>query len=338
MKRTSRSLQRKIRLFRSLFSGLDRAYGTYDPSSGAVRIVKRRVTDNVIYNHLRGIQPYGVFLLRGNRIRAAVVDFDVFDVTWPLSFIHRAAHYRLPCYAERSKSKGYHVWMFFEGDGVLASTVRVVVRHVLNEIEAPPTEIFPKQDRLVPQKPYGNFINAPLFGALVPKGKTVFVDPENAFQPYPDQWDVLENVQRIAERQLDDIIEINQIPRGESSIHYRGEEEKGTTGNRFALPPCARAMLEQGVTEYQRVACFRLAVQLKRIGLPQDAAIAVMREWTKKNRPHPGKGIITSEEILGQVKSAYDRPYQSCGCEDPAIRPFCDASCPIFSKVQIERR
>ena len=46
---------------------------------------------------------------------------------------------------------------------------------------------------------YGNYINAPLFGALVPKGKTVFVYPNNALKPYPKQWKLLQNIQTVPE-------------------------------------------------------------------------------------------------------------------------------------------
>ena len=66
---------------------------------------------------------------------------------------------------------------------------------------------FPKQDRLGSSTTYGNFINAPLFGALVPKGRTVFLD-EN-LQAHPYQWAFLEGTRRVSEQQLDQIIERN---------------------------------------------------------------------------------------------------------------------------------
>ena len=184
----NRTTGNKIALFRQFFSGLPSAYGTYHPVSGQVRQVKAPVTDKVILSHLQGKQPYGVYLLKGDRTRAVVADFDTHDRFQPVEFMNVASHYKISSYIERSKSKGYHVWIFFGQGGVPACKARLVVKNILDEIEAPDTEFFPKQNSLESSNlQFGNFINAPLFGALVPKGKTVFIDP-TTFKPYQDQW------------------------------------------------------------------------------------------------------------------------------------------------------
>jgi hypothetical protein len=91
-------------------------------------------------------------------------------------------------------------------------------------------------------------------------------------------------------------------------------------------------MLTDGVTEFQRVSCFRLAVHLKKSGLPQDLAVAALRAWAGKNHPSDGKAVINAQEIIEQTASAYAKPYRSCGCEDPAIQPFCDLRCHVLAK------
>ena len=169
--------ERKIKIFKELFSGLKNAYGTYNPKTGQAWQEKDPVTDKVILDHLTGRKPYGIYLLVNNRIRAIAVDFDTKDQLPPMEFLSSAKHYGITAYIERSKSKGHHVWMFFNNQGVLAAKARMVVRHILDEIEQPDTEVFPKQDEIAGNVMFGNFINAPLFGALVPNGKTVFVDP-----------------------------------------------------------------------------------------------------------------------------------------------------------------
>lgn len=332
MKQNRLSVQQKIRIFKNLFSGLENVYGTYVPKTGRVKVMKSKVTDNVIYNHLKGIQPYGVYLLKRDKTNAVVVDFDFQDTSLPLTFVDRAQHYRLPCYIERSKSKGYHVWMFFDSNGVLASKARMVMQHILDEIECPHTEIFPKQDKLTQEKPFGNFINAPLFGSLVPKGKTVFVDPEDGLRPFSDQWRVLQNVSLVSEAQLEEIIEVNDLLNATSNSKPNSQTHQNRKNHCIALLPCARTILDQGVNDYQRVTCFRLAVHLKQIGFPHDIAASVLHTWSKKNRPINGKHIITEQEIIEQVQSAYCHSYRSYGCEDPAIRPFCDVSCPVYQK------
>ena len=86
-------------------------------------------------------------------------------------------------------------------------------------------------------------------------------------------------------------------------------------------------MLADGVIANQRVACFRLAVNLKRVGLPFDSAVAVLRDWATRNRPAGGKRIIVEDEIIAQAACAYGKENRTCGCEDPAVKPFCRTGC-----------
>ena len=188
-----RSTRQKLDLFKRYFTGLTNIYGTYDPSTGRAWQVKEPVNDKVLLDHLRGRKPYGVYLLTGETTRALALDCDTEDRDLPAACVVVAHHYQIPAYIERSKSKGYHVWMFFESRGVAAAKARVLAANILAELEAEDTEVFPKQDRLGSSISYGNFINAPLFGRLVPEGRTVFIDPAT-FKPYPDQWDILESV------------------------------------------------------------------------------------------------------------------------------------------------
>lgn len=333
--RTDRPTPQQIAIFRVCFSGLTHVYGSYDPGTGRAYQVKQPVTDQVLLRHLRGIQPYGVYLLVRDRTRAVVVDFDEENPEPVLEFVHAAAHYGLPVYLERSKRKGWHAWVFTELPGVPAVKARKVVRLILEEIGRPATEIFPKQDRLSEQTPYGNWLHSPLWGLGVPQGRTVFVDIKNHLKPYPDQWHVLEHVRRVTERQLDELIEIN-----DRTVHTPARN--AATENRrlmvmprsYGLPPCAQRMLAEGVQDNQRVACFRLAGHLRKAGIPEDVAVAGLRVWATKNRPTNGKGVITDDEIVSQVHYAYSRSYRGCGCEDAAIRPFCDPNCPVRNPVK----
>lgn len=89
-------------------------------------------------------------------------------------------------------------------------------------------------------------------------------------------------------------------------------------------------MLAGGVSGYQRVSCFRLAIGLKRAGIPQDLAVVLLRAWARKNRPQ-GQRIITEPEIRDQTRSAYSG-YGGYGCEDAGIRALCDPLCPILQR------
>lgn len=325
----ARTTAEKVALFRRCFTGRLDVFGTFNPASGRVRQVKAPVTDAVILEHLRGRQPYGVYLLVQDRTRALAVDFDHNNLESPMRFVAAAKNYGISAYIERSKSKGYHAWTFFPENGVLAAKARLVAVRILEEIGKPSTEIFPKHDRLDTHTAYGNYINAPLFGALVPRGRTVFVEPSDPTRPCPDQWTLLEAAQRIEENTLDTLIEINDWHRNHTRSAEAPLPEQNTRLSSFGLTPCARRMLAEGVTANQRVSCFRLAVQLKRVGIPCDVTVAALMTWAGKNRPTDGKQIITESEIREQATSAYNGSYRCCGCEDPAVKLFCDPTCPV---------
>lgn len=316
----------KVGIFRRLFSGLPHAYGTYDPMSGLARQVKAPVTDKVLLDHLTGRRSYGVYLLVKDRTRAAAVDFDSDNRLVVVEFVARAKHHGIAVYVERSKSKGYHGWIFFDEPGVPARKARLVLRHILNEIGEPAIEVFPKHDILDTNVQYGNFINAPLFGTLVKQGKTVFVDAMS-FAPYPDQWTFLKSVDLVGESVLDEIIEMNNLFFTPPSRDPKSNSENDII--RYGLPICVRKMLKDGVSQHQRASCFRLAVHLKRLGLPFDAALATLKTWAVKNKPTNGKEVIRESEIVSQTRSAYEKSYSGYGCGTEAIQPFCEPSCPV---------
>lgn len=325
-----------VNIFLSLFSGHPHIYGTYDPTTGRTRVVKARVTEKVIWSHISGRQPYGVFLLVKDRIRAIAVDFDTKNRMPPADFMFRSKHYGMSAYIERSKSKGFHCWIFFDELGVLARKARLVANYILQDIGEPDVEVFPKQDALDANARFGNFINAPLFGRLATKGKTVFIDPKT-FKPYPNQWKVLGSVNRVSESTLNEIIELNNLSIPPSYHFTSRSPEKGNKG-RFSLPPCALKILHDGVSQYQRVSCFRLAVHFKRLGLPFDVAVAALKTWALKNNPKRGKRVIREPEIISQTSYAYKHSYTGYGCNSEAIRPFCDNSCPVMKWLNTNKK
>jgi len=323
-----RTTTEKIDLFRSCFTGLSHVYGSYDPDNGRSWQEKKVVTAETIFAHLKGQRHYGVYLLMKDTIRAIVADFDHQDPTKPLEFIQTATHYNLPAYIEVSKSKGFHVWIFFQENGVKANKARLVVKSILDQIDASPTEVFPKQDCLDSRTYFGNFIYTPLFGRLVPEDRTVFVDPET-LKPFENQWDFLATINRVAENALDEIIEINNLSQPKLIDQEPESDKHGHLVCNNALPLCIQTMLQNGVRKFQRSSCFRLAVQLRRIGLPFDATVSVLRTWSLKNKPVEGQRIITDKEIMEQASCAYRKYYLAYGCETPEMEPFCQDDCPI---------
>ena len=322
----------KIRLFKRFFTGLTHVVGSYNPDTGRSFQVKDPVDDAVILAHLKGLKPYGVYLLVQDRTRAIVADFDRDDANPPLEFIAAARHYRIPAYLERSKRKGWHIYIFFDEAGVPAVKARCVVRHILAEMQQPQVEIFPKQDTLNTNVSFGNFINAPLFGKLVTQGRTVFVD-EVTLNPYPNQWDFLAGIQTAPESLLDEITDLNNLTVPPISFPTQSPApDTGVNHSTYGLPPCHRRMLRKGVQDNQRVSCFRLAIGLKKAGLPYDIALGALKTWAAKNQPTDGKGRLTETELQAQTAWAFNKSYAGYGCEDAAVNPYCASECPILKR------
>ncbi len=83
----------KIELFQSLFHGLRAVHGTYSPETGKHWQVKREVTRQTIYNHLKGSQPYGYYPLVGDKTSVGVADFDGRNAEPAIEFVGKAKHH-----------------------------------------------------------------------------------------------------------------------------------------------------------------------------------------------------------------------------------------------------
>lgn len=299
-----------------LFVGREDALGTYDPATGRTWQEKRVVTLADHERHVTGERPLGIYPLIESRVKFAAVDFDTPDTDVVLKFAKGMGARGWYPHVERSKSKGYHCWFFFS-EPIEAVFARATLHETLERVGGKGTEVFPKQDRLASGE-YGNFINLPLFKRSVASGRTVFVD--GTFAVIGKQWDYLQGAKLTPSSAV-------EVRRKATPLLAPAPASIERT---WGLPPCMQRMLAAGVTEFQRVSCFRLAVALRKTGLPVDACITVLSQWSSKNRPQAGKRTITPGEIASQVHAAY-RPgrHRGCGCDDPAVSAFCGDGCAI---------
>src|SRR3989338_9363115 len=172
------------------------------------------LNDYYLEQHLRGYKTYGIYpLLDSNDSFFIAADFD--GENWQAEvaeFIKKCDRYRLPAYLERSRSgDGGHVWLFF-AEKYPAHKSRNVVINMLRELKI--IDQFDKDDsfdRLFPNqeflsgKGFGNLIALPLQGESRKIGNTVFLDLENNFEPFFDQWIFLQQIDKIPANSLDKI-------------------------------------------------------------------------------------------------------------------------------------
>jgi len=163
----------KVEKFKSIFNGLDRAYGQYKSEGpkangkvgGKAFIIKEPVTDKLWADHLDGKDPsLGIIPIRDDSTCSwGCIDVD----TYPLEhkkLIKKIRDLKLPLVICRSKSGGAHVFIFLK-EPVQASLVRDKLTEWSAEIGYAHCEIFPKQVEIKADRgDTGNFLNLPYHG------------------------------------------------------------------------------------------------------------------------------------------------------------------------------
>ncbi|MBI3292104.1 MAG: AAA family ATPase [Elusimicrobia bacterium] len=202
--------------FIDLFSGRQDVYGHEK------ECVKEPLTASVYLAHLKGERRVGVYPLVNQGYTCWIaIDIDDGDFEKARLFAVRCQHYGLLAHIERSKSKGYHVWIFFE-QLYLAAKARAAIAMILKECGFS-CEVFPKQDCTTPTTSYGNFINLPFFGKDMPT-RTVFVDLED--KPVITGVEQVDQLRVTPTSVMDHLVELNGLTCDSSSLP-RGANEPG---------------------------------------------------------------------------------------------------------------
>lgn len=154
--------------FRDLFEGNTKFYGTEE--GGCKEAVSSWST--LSEWHLTGASaPIGVYPMHKweteNHVGWGCVDFDEGEEesrTHAQNVVNCLAEFEITGWIERSRSKGYHVWVFKDGT-VAANIMRPALLAACQIVGAPTKEINPKQDTLSPGK-VGNYVRLPYPGGL----------------------------------------------------------------------------------------------------------------------------------------------------------------------------
>jgi superfamily II DNA or RNA helicase len=237
--REERARQR-IALFRSLFRGREDVYARrweksdrsgYSPAAAKdwkaiqrsrpedrkrVERETRRffpITDAVIESHLLGNETIGIYpLLPDETCWFIAADFD--KKTWEydsLAFLESCQELEVPAYRERSRSgKGGHIWIFFDhalpavaarklGCAILTRTMERRHQIGLDSYD----RFFPNQDTM-PKGGFGNLIALPLQRLPRKAGNSIFINAE--LEPYPDQWQFLASITKMAANAVEEIV------------------------------------------------------------------------------------------------------------------------------------
>lgn len=317
----------------ALFPGRTDAHG-FSPGDGKF-ITKRQPLKPIHARaHLTGDVRIGRhFVLADGTCRMAVIDVDDSGATPVLDLRDGLRKHSLPFAVEKSKSKGHHIWLWFESP-VPAWKARAVLRALVAEAGWPDLEVFPKQDGIAEGDGLGNFVWLPLQGASVKEGRTLFLDiDQSQWPPYPDQAAFLDTIAKIPEALLDQIIAKKGIQRPAAPPTPPPSNGKGAFAEdmtTLCLPPCAAWAYTEGITSPGRGnwAHF-LARHFRRRGLPEEATVQLLLAWNQKNKPAP----LPADEVRSHAHSAYMKEYTSLGCETlQGAQERCGDACPVKVK------
>lgn len=149
--------------FRSLFRGREDAWGgEINPlGEGRAVAIKHRMTALPWYGHLFREHPIGIYnAMDGDVCWWSALDFDDDDYQKAVDAARAYALFDASPWVERSRRKGWHVWIFHEVPVPLA-VARSAGLGVLNLLEMDlKTEVYPKQSKIQGLK-YGNFLRLP---------------------------------------------------------------------------------------------------------------------------------------------------------------------------------
>lgn len=148
--------EEEVDVFADLFRGRVDAYGHEEGMC-----VHEPLTRDVWRSHLYGRHPIGIYpVLPDNTVWWSCIDIDQ-DL--PLAARDVAdvyAHFGMGSWIERSRSKGWHVWIFHDSP-IACEIARAAGRAAVMLADLPAsTEVNPKQDRL-PEGKLGNYVRLP---------------------------------------------------------------------------------------------------------------------------------------------------------------------------------
>lgn len=211
------------------------------------------LSDAAIIAHFKGNDDrfrdvLGQYVLdRDCNTKVLVIDFDKADWKEATNAVRLVAKRRsINAAVERSRSgNGAHIWFFFL-EPINAKAAREFGSYLITEAAAlNKTITFEAFDRMLPAQVtipdggFGNLIALPFQGKAQREGNSVFVDEQ--FEPFPDQWLYLSQVQLIPRSTVQNLIETTgDNPHGLATVTVANKTKRYAQTPRKRLPLTSR--------------------------------------------------------------------------------------------------
>ena len=308
-------MEDRVKKFKSIFYGLDRAYGQYvsdgqsvnGKASGKAFILKQPVTDQLWIDHINGKDPsLGIIPIRDDSSCIwGCIDID----TYPLDFkkiISKIRKLDLPLVMCRSKSGGAHIFLFLR-EPTQAKIIRDKLIEWSGLIGYANCEVFPKQIEIRADRgDTGNFLNLPYHGGDESM-RHAFDDDGQAITL--DKFFLLYEKHSVGLQYLKDF-----KPKVEKQIN---DLDDG--------PPCIATLMSQGIPEGGRDnTLYQYAVYAKK-KWPEQWQDKV-DEFNHKYMERP----LSSSQVQKTINQHEKKDYQY-KCKD---QPMCSVCSPIQCRAK----
>ena len=306
-------MEERVKKFKSIFYGLDRAYGIYRSNGESVNgkaggqafIIKKPVTDQLWIDHIEGKDPsLGIVPIRDDSTCTwGCIDIDTYPLDHKI-IIKKIRDLELPLVMCRSKSGGAHVFLFTK-EPVQAKLMRDKLMEWAGELGYANCEIFPKQIEIKADRgDTGNFLNLPYHGGD-DSMRHGFSDDGNASS-------------------LDDFFSLYNIySTSEENLKKIKPKRKKTVEDLDDGPPCLSTLMSQGIPPGGRDnTLYQYAVYAKK-KWPD--------EWQEKIETFNHKYMETplpSKQVLKTINQHEKKDYQY-KCKD---QPMCGVCSPLQCK------
>ena len=290
--------------FVTLFRGRGDCYGSDD--GGCVRKPLERQT---FVDHLEGRSGIGVYPAVPSSTPFCVwgcSDIDVEDLPSARLLQRTLKTAGVMSWVERSRSKGYHVWVFAE-DRVPAEDMRRMLLAAHQVADYPAREVNPKQSDVSAHK-VGNYVRLPYLGGLVdtPQRRVILDDHDT---PMPLDVFVYHAIRDRTPVERIQFLASHYVPpaRVTPSIDFSSLTDEDLEEALRTTSPLARVIWKQGPLESQdrSTALMRLAHVCYRSGVTPSMCRVIVVDADKRWGKYHLRGDAGQAEINKIVERAY---------------------------------
>lgn len=290
--------------FVTLFRGRGDCYGSEE--GGCVR---KPLTHDTFRLHLEGVTGIGVYPAVPSAQPFCVwgcSDIDVEDLGAARLLQRTLEMAGIVSYVERSRSKGYHVWVFAE-DRVSAEEMRRALLVVHQVADYPAREVNPKQSDVSAHK-VGNYVRLPYLGGLVdtPQRRVILDDHD---QPVPlDVFVADAMANRVSVETIQRIASFYKEPeKPKNQYNFDDLQDEELEDALRVTSPLARVIWKQGPLEGQdrSTALMRLAHVCFRSGISPSMASAIIRDADRRWGKYHMRGEAGERELVKIIQRAY---------------------------------